>query len=112
MLSKAAFCTHFSQRSRGSWGIGFIGQRLPSRVHDPSRSFQDDVIHEQQWKSAKQGRDSSRVTLPSISGKIKLGGTVMQRTLAYTIGFSNIEEKKILLMKNASENLKNVMFYD
>ena len=36
----------------------------------------------------------------------------MQRTLAYTIGLSNIEEKKILLMKNASENLKNAMFYD
>ena len=60
MSSKAAFCTHFSQRSRGSWGIGLIGQRLPSRVHDPSHSFQDGVIHEQQWKSAKQGRDSSR----------------------------------------------------
>ena len=38
MLSKAAFCTHFSQRSRGSWGIGLIGQRLHSRVHDPSHS--------------------------------------------------------------------------
>ena len=54
MLSKAAFCTHFSQRSRGSWGIGLTGQRLPSRVHDPSHLFQDGVIHEQQWKSAKQ----------------------------------------------------------
>ena len=54
MLSKASFCTHFSQRSRGSSGIGLIGQQLPSRVHDPSRSFQDGVIHEQQWKSAKQ----------------------------------------------------------
>ena len=60
MSSKAEFCTHFSQRSRGSWGIGLIGQRLPSRVHDPSHSFQDGVIHEQQWKSAKQGRDTSR----------------------------------------------------
>ena len=75
MLSKAAFCTHFSQRSRGSCGIGLIGQRLPSRVHDPSRSFQDDVIHEQQWQSAKQGRDRARErTLPSISGKNKTRG--------------------------------------
>ena len=73
MSSKAAFCTHFSQRSRGSWGIGLIGQRLPSRVHDPSHSFQDGVIHDHGSQPSKAEIARER-TLPSISGKNKTKG--------------------------------------
>ena len=65
-MSSKASQMHFAlilvKGAEEAWGIGLIGQRLPYRnpVH---HSFQDGVIHvviEEQWKSASQGRDSSR----------------------------------------------------
>ena len=67
-MSSKACQMHFAlilvKGAEKAWGIGLIGQLLPSR--NPvslSHSFQDGVIHvviEKQWKLASQGRDSSR----------------------------------------------------
>ena len=63
MSSKASFCPHFSQRSRGGLRNRFDRSAVAFQKPSSPHSFQDGVIHvviEGQWKSASQGRDSSR----------------------------------------------------
>ena len=111
MASKASqmhFALILVKRAVEAWGIGLIGERFPSRnpvYHTRSKMASSTLSSRNNGSQPAKAEIARERTLPSISGKNKT-----RRLKELCMMQKNID-RYILLLKNVTENLKNVIFY-